>query len=366
MNVFESEETKLEVPRLKQIASLCHKTITFYDLETTTFLGVPTFGITEVAALHIHPTGEITQQFALVNPENPISEKASAITGITDDMVVNQPNWADIGLPFFEYWAHHHILMGFNNLAFDDKAVFDQNRRYGGSDSFAFKDSRDVRSFWRLMQITKNGRGKLGDIAAMYGLSPEGAHRAIFDVRMTARIFDFMLLHKGIDFFNHPGGVLPAHKRLESLFMLMPGACGSYYNYVNHEERILHLIKVCRYTDFKRLMFLAGLSEFVLSSMLGDMVYNDVLDYDIVLDSLAQDWLAERVPFIIEKAWGNEKRGQLKIIFDIIEEQTRFGVFKTMDIKPDYVDFLQLRIFLKAHGYYAAIDKTGIPMEDTK
>ena len=72
---FLPEATSLDVPILKMLARNLGRPLTFYDLETTTFLGNPTSGITEVAAVHIHPDGSVTQQSALVNPENPISER---------------------------------------------------------------------------------------------------------------------------------------------------------------------------------------------------------------------------------------------------------------------------------------------------
>ena len=38
---FEARATTLEVPLLKRLAQSEGKVLTFYDLETTTFLGVP-------------------------------------------------------------------------------------------------------------------------------------------------------------------------------------------------------------------------------------------------------------------------------------------------------------------------------------
>lgn len=157
---FEARATTLEVPLLKRLAQSEGKVLTFYDLETTTFLGVPTSGITEVAAVHVHPDGTVTQQDTLVNPENPISAKAAEVTGISQEMVDGQPHWGALARDDFHHWAAHHIMIGFNSMAFDNPYVCDQNARYGKSNT-VFEDSRDVRSFWRLMKITENGRGKL-------------------------------------------------------------------------------------------------------------------------------------------------------------------------------------------------------------
>lgn len=365
---FLPEATSLDVPILKMLARNLGRPLTFYDLETTTFLGNPTSGITEVAAVHIHPDGSVTQQSALVNPENPISEKASEVTGITQDMVDNQPNWGAQARDYFVHWGLHHTMLGFNNLAFDDKYVVDQNLRYGNV-ATQFKDSRDVRSFWRLMMLTLNGKGKLGEIAQRYGLSAEGAHRAIFDVRMTARVFENMLMEKGVDFFDHPGGKLPANKKLESIFVRGAITQDNPHGYVNQEERVLQIIENCGYTTRQRLMMMTGIGEFDLSTMLGDMVFNDQIDYGLVEDANAQAWLAARVPHIIEKAWVGTDRGKLKVIFDTIATHMRFGTIASHNgttVRPNNVDYLQLRVYLKAQGYYAAMDKSPVPLEPVK
>lgn len=358
---FTPEATTLDVPILKSLARNLGRPLTFYDLETTTFLGNPTSGITEVAAVHIHPDGTVTQQSALINPENPISEKASEVTGITQAMVENEPNWSVEARDYFLHWAKNHTMLGFNNLAFDDKYVIDQNLRYG-DDATTFLDSRDVRSFWRLMMLTLNGKGKLGEIAQRYGLSAEGAHRAIFDVRMTARVFENMLMEKGVDFFEHPGGKLPANKKLESIFIRGAITQDNPHGYVNQEERVLQIIENCGYTTRQRLMMMTGIGEFDLSTMLGDMVFNDQIDYGLVEDEAAQAWLAARVPHIIEKVWVGTDRGKLKVIFDSISGHARFGT----STRPHNVDYLQLRVYLKAQGYYAAMEKSPVPLETVK
>ena len=365
---FLPEATSLDVPILKTLARNLGRTLTFYDLETTTFLGNPTSGITEVAAVHIHPDGSVTQQSALVNPETPISEKASEVTGITQDMVANEPNWGAQARDYFVHWSQHHTMLGFNNLAFDDKYVIDQNLRYGNV-ATQFKDSRDVRSFWRLMLLTLNGKGKLGEIAQRYGLSAEGAHRAIFDVRMTARVFENMLMEKGLDFFEHPGGKMPANKKLESIFVRGAVTQDNPHGYINQEERVLQIIENCGYTTRQRLMMMTGIGEFDLSTMLGDMVFNDQIDYGLVEDASAQAWLAARVPHIIEKAWVGTDRGKLKVIFDTIATHMRFGTIPSHNgttVRPNNVDYLQLRVYLKAQGYYAAMDKSPVPLDPVK
>lgn len=354
---FEAVATSLDTPLLKRVAQMEGKVLTFYDLETTTFLGVPTSGITEVAAVHVHPDGTVTQQDTLVNPENPISAKAAEVTGISQAMVDGQPNWGALARDDFHHWAAHHIMIGFNSMAFDNPYVCDQNARYGQPQT-VFNDSRDVRSFWRLMKITENGKGKLGEIARRYGLSAEGAHRAIYDVRMTARVLECMLTERGLDFWAHPGGKFPAHKRLESIFI--PRGDG----FINTEEWMIYLVETCKYTGIQRMMMLTGMPEFLLSTMLGDLVMNDDIDYTLLEHAPAQHWLQQRVPLIINAAWDGPQRGKLKAVFDTMERQMSQGLLPLHEgrvARPRYVDYLQLKVFLKSKGYFAAMDKSPDP-----
>jgi DNA polymerase III epsilon subunit-like protein len=359
--LFIPEATELDVPLLKQIAVELGKTLTFYDLETTTFLGSPSFGVTEVAAVHVHPDGSVTQQHALINPENLISEKAAEVTGISQDMVDDKNTWGVEARDFFELWARHHVMIGFNNMSFDNKCVMDQNMRYGCS-STTFNDTRDVRSYWRLM--TGTAKGKLGEIAQRYGVSPEGAHRAIFDVRMTAVVLENFLREKGVDFFKHPGSRLDANKKLESIFVQARPEEESEQGFINQEDRIRQIIENCGFTTIKRLTMMLGIPAFNLSTMLGDMVYNDEIDPALIEDRDAQAWLRQRVPTIIENAWIGADRGKLKPVFEQVRIGMEKGIIPSQEGSskiPAYVDYLQLRVYLKQGGYYAAMDKTPGP-----
>lgn len=355
--LFVPQSTELDVPLLKEVAQRLNKTLTFYDLETTTFLGSPSFGITEVAAVHVHPDGSVTQQDALVNPENMISEKASEVTGISQEMVADKNTWGVEARDYFVHWAKHHVMIGFNNRAFDDKCVDDQNRRYG-YERTDFEDSRDVRSWWRLK--SGSAKGKLGEIALSYGINPEGAHRAIFDVRMTARVLEQFLKERGLDFFNHPGSKLAANKKLESIFIPSAVTEENPDGYINQETRVRQIIEECGFTTIKRLTMMLGVTAFNLSSMLGDMVYNDDIDPSLIEDRDAQAWLRQRVPMIVENAWIGQDRGKLKPVFDHIKIGMETGLIplhENVAKIPPFVDYLQLRVFLKQGGYYAALDK---------
>jgi DNA polymerase III epsilon subunit-like protein len=337
------------VPLLHAIARAKNKTITVFDLETTTFVGQPTFGIAEVAAVHIHPDGTITEQMTLVQPENPMSPTAAEITGISDEMLVGQPNWGDAGRDELHRWARDNITTGFNCISFDFTAVIDQNRRYGQPNT-EFKHGVDVRSYWRL--ISGTAKGKLTEIAAKYGLSPEGAHRAIYDVRMTALVLEKFLEERGIEFFDHPGGAMSPNKPVDKLFLSVPKTEDNPLGIVSREDRILKIIEESGYTNLHRLSFQTGSSAFDLTQIIGDLMQEGRIDADVLADRSAQAYLLKYVPKIIDSAWSGDSRGRLKPLMDILwglEDNHRC---------PKSVDYLQLRVFLKEYGYFAAIDKS--------
>ena len=332
------QSAELDVPLLKALAARYDKTITFFDLETTGFVASPTFGVTEVAAVHIHPDGTVSEQSTLVNPEYPISAAAAEVTGISDDMVADYPNWGVLCRDHLHQWATHNIVLGFNNIDFDFKAVLKENARYGQPNT-VFVDGRDVRSYWKLK--TGKAKGKLTEISDSYGISPEGAHRAIYDVRMTAKVMERFLEEHGIDFFDVPEGKLNPSKK----FIKHKATDSNPTGYIDVEDRILELIDRCGYSSLKRLCFLTGVPEFDLTQLLGNLMYDGRLDPEIVADPDAQSWLLRRLPYTIEETWTGENRGKLK------------PLMMSVGRYPPFVDYLQLRVFLKQYGYFAALDK---------
>ena len=68
------------------------KPICFFDLETTG-VNVATDRIVEIAILKVFPNGNKESHTWRVNPEMPIPEASSAIHGITDEMVANEPTF---------------------------------------------------------------------------------------------------------------------------------------------------------------------------------------------------------------------------------------------------------------------------------
>lgn len=360
MPQFAPQPIELNVPLLKTIARMLNKTLTTYDLETTNLVGVKTFGITDVAAVHIHPDGTCTQQSTLIDPENPISEEASKVTGLTQEMVTGQPTWAAEAMPLFTQWMKNNVMLGFNNIAFDNPGVMSQNTRYGAADT-KYEDSRDVRSMYRI--LTNSGKGKLVDAAERYGVNPEGAHRAIFDVVMTVKVLEGMLEEYGMDLFEHPGGKITASRPVEHLFRpALSSPSGEKGAWVNQEDRIMEIVDACGYHSTERLALMLDMDKRYCGDLVDAMLLDGRLDYTVVEEPQAQKWLQERVPHVIEQAWIGSNRGKFKPILEAISTSMKLGLLPDhngLTTKPANVTYTQLKVFLKAQGYMAALEKSS-------
>lgn len=178
-------------PWLTKLAAHYQKPLNIFDLESTDFLGVPHFGITEVGVLLLHPDGRTWACGELVNPGPRcwISPTVRKLNGITMDMVRNQEEWGVRWAPRFARFSRDHILTGFNTR-FDVSAVEHQNARYNTAfDVAATFDTRQV--YWHSKAKPLNSRGKLVELFNAEALeSPGQAHRALADVLMTAMLLN--------------------------------------------------------------------------------------------------------------------------------------------------------------------------------
>ena len=356
---FVPTSIELDIPILKGLAKKHNKTLTFYDLETTNLLAAKTFGITDVGAVHVHPDGTCTQQSSLLDPENPISPEASNVTGITQDMVDGQATWAQAAMAPFREWMVRNIVLGFNNIAFDNPGIISQNVRYG-DDPGSFLDTRDVRSMARIM--TGTGKGKLVDLAQRYGINPDGAHRAIFDVVMTVKVLENMLAEYGLELFEHPGAKITASRPVENLFRPAISRDGQESEWINQEDRILEIIDACGYHSTERLANMLGMDRRYCGDLVDSMIMDGRMDYAVVEDPQALKWLLARVPHVIGEAWTGSDRGKYKPIFESVKANMKVGLLPDHQGStqvPSFVTYTQLKVFLKAQGYIAALEKSA-------
>ncbi|MCW8981735.1 MAG: 3'-5' exonuclease [Altibacter sp.] len=93
------------------------KPICFFDLETTG-VNVATDRIVEISILKVFPNGNKESHTWRVNPEMSIPPVVSAIHGITDEMVANEPTFKELA-PRVYALIKDSDLGGFNSNRFD-------------------------------------------------------------------------------------------------------------------------------------------------------------------------------------------------------------------------------------------------------
>lgn len=93
------------------------KPICFFDLETTG-VNVAKDRIVEISILKVFPNGNKESHTWRVNPEMHIPEFVSAIHGITDEMVANEPTFKELSAKVYAL-IKDSDLGGFNSNRFD-------------------------------------------------------------------------------------------------------------------------------------------------------------------------------------------------------------------------------------------------------
>ena len=98
--------------KLKLNRPLC-----FFDLETTG-VSITTDRIVEIAVLKLHPKGTREVKVWRVNPECPIPAQASAVHGIYDADIADEPNFKTLSKTIYNF-IRNSDLAGYNSDRFD-------------------------------------------------------------------------------------------------------------------------------------------------------------------------------------------------------------------------------------------------------
>lgn len=202
-----------------------------YDLETT---GTSPFNdsIIEISAVKVKD-GKVVEEFSeLVNPLRPIPPQASAVNNITDDMVSGSPT-IEVIMPKFIEFIGDMVLVGHNIHCFDMKFIWRICEEL--YNQTITNDYIDTLPFAR-KKLPDLSRHRLVDLALHYGISTDGAHRALYDCRMNQECFE--RLAKEATISSSSGEICP---KCGSSLKIRRGIYGEFYGCESFPE--------CRYTE---------------------------------------------------------------------------------------------------------------------
>lgn len=163
------------------------KPLVIFDLETTG-LSVNFDRILEIAYLKIRPDGEVLKGDLLLNPEMKIPAEASAVHGITDEKVKDQPTFKDKAEELWEIFKDSHYS-GFNVFGFDLPILKREFLRVGLDFDYADVKVIDAKIIYHAMEPRT--------LSAAYKFYCQkehvDAHSALADVEATAEVLSAQL-----------------------------------------------------------------------------------------------------------------------------------------------------------------------------
>ena len=154
------------------------------DIETTGFHPEKHSKIIEIGALKIKG-GKFVEQFqALINPEVPITAKITEVTGITNEMVVNEHVYEDV-LPHLYAFIEDCVIVC-HNTPFDwDRFLLYYFKILG---YYPTNQTLDTMKLFKKV-YPKTSEKNLKVMSETMGVELQGHHRAVNDALVTAKCF---------------------------------------------------------------------------------------------------------------------------------------------------------------------------------
>jgi len=152
-----------------------------FDIETTD-LDSEICDVVELAAVRVRGGAPVDQFQALVRGTRPISPRATAVHGYTDQDVAGAPALPEVW-PDFVRFAGHDVLVAHNGQRFDVPVLRRVAGALPGFDRLTFFDT------YPLAKSLFKDSARLGDLATRLGVDVGRAHHALDDARALAGVF---------------------------------------------------------------------------------------------------------------------------------------------------------------------------------
>lgn len=158
-----------------------------FDLETTGFRpGLDE--IIEISAVKVENSEIIDTFSTLVKPSIRIPASATRVNHITNDMVSDAPEIGEALEGFIDF-VETGILVGHNIHSFDTNFIYDAAMEV--FQEGIYNDYIDT-LYMAKACLPQLRHHKLGDISEYFGISTEGAHRALNDCIMNQKCYEKM------------------------------------------------------------------------------------------------------------------------------------------------------------------------------
>lgn len=156
-----------------------------FDLETTG-INPATDAIIEISAVKVRGHQAQEEYSTLVNPGRHIPAGATAVNGITDEMVQEAPTLRE-ALPGFLAFVGEMPLVGHNIHTFDTNFIYDAvwevcGREFGNDYVDTLYMARHC--------LPELSHHRLTDVAAHFQIETGGAHRALADCVMNQKCYE--------------------------------------------------------------------------------------------------------------------------------------------------------------------------------
>ena len=156
--------------------------VIFFDLETTG-LSLSRDRIVELAVIRVSPRGDVFERVRRYNPEMPIPAEASAIHGITDEDIADEPTFQATSKSLAKL-LEPCDLAGFNIRRFDLPILIAEFARSGITFDVKARRLIDMK-----MIFHREEPRDLSAAARFYlGRDHQDAHSALGDIRTTAAV----------------------------------------------------------------------------------------------------------------------------------------------------------------------------------
>lgn len=192
------------------------KDVVIFDAETTG-LSVSRDKIIQLAILKIHADGSPNiEKCRYINPEIRISEEATKIHGITNEMVEDAPTFKKIAKSILELIGDSDFIT-FNGNRFDIPMLMEEFARCGMELDMTNRKAVDgLRIFHQFERRTLKSAYKFYCNKVL-----ENAHDAMVDVKATYEVVESQLdRYKGVDWENDKGEIVkePVQNDVQKLF----------------------------------------------------------------------------------------------------------------------------------------------------